>query len=71
MLKTSFVTSAMVAAIAEGVNTREFMHRVTDDLIQDALAQTSTELEAEGCGDTPRGSMVPYQGPKTHAPFRA
>ena len=73
MLKTSFVSSAMVAAIAQAVNTREFVHKVTSDLIDErsALAQTSAELEAEGCGDTPRGAPVAYLGPSKHAPFRS
>ena len=72
MLKTSFVSTAMVAAISQAVNTREFVHKVTSDLISErSLAQTSAELEAEGCGDTPRGAMVNYLGPAEHAPFRA
>ena len=66
MLKQSF-TSAAVAAIASAVNTREYMHLMTDELVNDKLAQTATE--AEGCGDTPRGQPVVYHGPADYAPL--
>ena len=70
MLKQSF-TSAAVAAIASAVNTREFMNLMTDELVNDKLAQTATsaEAEAEGCGDTPRGQPVVYHGPSEYAPL--
>lgn len=72
MLKYSFISSAMVSAIVMAVNTRELIHSVTSDLIsQRSLAQTSAELEAEGCGDdNDRGTMVPYWGPNSRAPYR-
>ena len=60
MLKTTF-TTATIAAAAHAVNTREFIHSISSDLVNDNLAQTTAE--AEGCGDTPRGQPVKYHGP--------
>ena len=65
MLKTtSFVTGSMVVAISQAVNTRDTMHTLSADLAQ-------TNAEAEGCGDSERGAMVPYRGPNSYAPYRA
>ena len=65
MLKTtSFVTSSMVVAISQAVNSRDTMHTISADLAQ-------TNAEAEGCGESERGAMVPYRGPSNYAPYRA
>lgn len=58
-----FVSTAMMAVISQAVTTRENLHQMTSDLAQ-------TAVDAEGCGETPRGSMVPYKGPQQYAPER-
>jgi len=63
MNKTTFVTAAAIA-VAQAVNTREYLAGTMTELVSDALAQT----EAEGCGDTPRGQPVAYHGPAEFAP---
>lgn len=55
--------AAAVAAVAQAVNTRDFMTATMADLVSDTLAQT------EGCGDTPRGQPVEYHGPAEYAPY--
>ena len=47
------------------------MNSITNELVNDKLAQTTTsaEVEAEGCGDTARGQPVVYHGPSEYAPL--
>ena len=46
MIKTSFVTTSMMAAIAEAVDIRTTLHQATENLLTDsALAQVAAEVE--------------------------
>ena len=65
MQKTSFITTSMIAAIAEAVNIRQSVHEAMEDLLTDTmLSQIATEVEYAG----DMGATIPYKGPMDFAP---